>query len=224
MTNGWVRLWRDQFNHEISERRPWCDGYAWSFLYSRANYKPGIVNFRNQYIEVKRGQFITSALKLSGIFGWSRRRVDSFLKSLEQRKMCHIRRSNRFIVVTICNYEKHQSTELEIDTAAVTPNVTTDAQQVHTNKKEKKEKNKYTPSFLTFWAAFPRKVGKDSACKAWQKRTGDMPDVDTLLSALEKQKKSEQWQNEKFNPHPATWLNRGGWNDEIEETSGDGWG
>ena len=25
---GWVKLWREQFGHEISDRKPWCDGYA----------------------------------------------------------------------------------------------------------------------------------------------------------------------------------------------------
>ncbi len=143
--SGWVKLWRDQFHHEISERKPWCDGYAWTYIYSRANYKHGIVNFRNQYIQVDRGQFIISALKLSELFGWSRRRVNSFLTSLEVRGMCYISRSNRFIIITICNYDKYQSTEIEIDTTDVAPDVTTDAQQVHTNKKLKKEKKKRTP-------------------------------------------------------------------------------
>jgi hypothetical protein len=137
---GWVKLWREQFSHEISDRKPWCDGYAWSNLYARANYKAGVVNFRNQYIPVERGQFITSVLKLHERFGWSRRRVNSFLTSLESRGMCDIRRSNRFIVITICNYEKFQSTEDANETTDETTDVTTDAQQMHTNKKYKERK------------------------------------------------------------------------------------
>lgn len=154
MNKGWVKLWRDQFTHEISDRKPWCDGYAWSYIYSRANFKPGIVNFRNQYIPIERGQFITSVLKLADLFGWSRRRVNSFLTSLEIRGMCIIRRNNRFIVIAVCNYEKYQSTENENDTADVTPDVSTDAQQMHTNKNVKKEKNKNADSRISTLISF----------------------------------------------------------------------
>jgi len=145
---GWVKLWREQFSHEISDRKPWCDGYAWSYLYARANYKAGIVNFRNQYIPVERGQFITSEIKLHEIFGWSRRRTNSFLTSLEVRGMCTIKRTKRFIVITICNYEKFQAKEEENETTDVTTDVTTDGQQVDTNKNDKKEKN-HSPAFST---------------------------------------------------------------------------
>jgi len=143
---GWVKLWREQFSHEISDRKPWCDGYAWSYIYARANYKAGIVNFRNQYIPVERGQFITSEFKLHELFGWSRRRTNSFLTSLEVRGMCTIRRNKRFIVITICNYEKYQSKEDENETTDETTDVTTDGQQMDTNKKEKKEKKETLPA------------------------------------------------------------------------------
>ena len=61
---GWVKLWRDQFNNWVSERKPWCDGYAWSYLYAQANHKGGTVNFRNEYIPIERGEFLTSKLQL----------------------------------------------------------------------------------------------------------------------------------------------------------------
>jgi len=144
---GWVKLWRDQFSHEISERKPWCDGYAWSYLYSRANFRPAIVNFRNQYIPVERGQFVTSELKLSKIFGWSRRRTNSFLTSLERGGMCVNRRTQRYVVITICNYDKFQSMKNEIETIDVTTDVTTGGQQVHIDKNNKNDKNVYRGNF-----------------------------------------------------------------------------
>ena len=108
---GWTKLYRAQFVHWISERKPWCDGYAWCYLCSRANHKRGAVNFRNQYIEIERGQFLTSKLKLQKIFGWSYRKTTNFLKALKNDKMCTIRTTNRFIVITIVNYELYQSKE-----------------------------------------------------------------------------------------------------------------
>ena len=135
---GWVRLWREQFTHEVSERRPWCDGYAWSYLYSQANYKPGVTNFRNQYIPVERGQFITSFLKLSEIFGWSRRRTLAYIESLSKRQMCTYRTTNRFLVITICNYEKYQGTDEENETTDVQQTI----QQTHNRSTQSKKLKK----------------------------------------------------------------------------------
>lgn len=182
-SKGWVKLWREQFTHEVSERKPWCDGYAWSYLYSQANYKSGIANFRNQYIPIERGQFITSLLKLSQTFGWTWRRTRSFLNNLQNDGMLilkfslkshneqHNEQHNRFLTVTICNYEKYQGTEEESDTTERTTDRPTGAQQEHTIKEVKKLKNntgrpKEEPDprvkeFLTYWGeAFLKEIGQ----------------------------------------------------------------
>jgi hypothetical protein len=148
-SKGWVKLWREQFTHEVSDRKPWCDGYAWSYLYSQANYKPGIANFRNQYIPVERGQFVTSVLKLHEIFGWSRQRTIAYIISLATRQMLTYRTTNRFIVITICNYEKYQGTDDENETTDGTTDGTTDEQQTYTIKEVKEVKNKKARSFKT---------------------------------------------------------------------------
>lgn len=81
--------------------------------------------------------------------------------------------------------------------------------------------------FETFWAEYPRKVGKGDAMKAYARafqRIGAVnapPKVilDNLrrLSAGWRQKDPEKI------PHPATWLNRDGWEDETEAPAkGDG--
>lgn len=69
-------------------------------------------------------------------------------------------------------------------------------------------------AFDKFWAAYPRKVGKEAARKAFLKAR--VP-VETLLDAIEQQKRSAQWtrDNGQFIPHPATWLNQGRWEDEC---------
>jgi hypothetical protein len=71
--------------------------------------------------------------------------------------------------------------------------------------------------FDTFWKEYPRKVSKQQAVKAWKSLNPDHTLLTTMLQALEKQKRSEQWQkdNGKFIPHPATWLNGKRWEDEL---------
>lgn len=68
--------------------------------------------------------------------------------------------------------------------------------------------------FDEFWACYPKKVGKGAARKAFSKVK--VP-VETLISALETQKKSPQWtrDNGQYIPNPATWLNQGRWEDEV---------
>jgi hypothetical protein len=70
--------------------------------------------------------------------------------------------------------------------------------------------------FETFWKAYPRKVGKDAAEKAWSKKKPILADV---IDALKWQILSEQWAADggKFIPHPATYLNQGRWQDEPQE-------
>lgn len=68
-------------------------------------------------------------------------------------------------------------------------------------------------SFSAFWDAYPRKVGKGAAQKAFSKV--GVP-LDTLLTALEQQKRSDQWNRDggQYIPYPATWPNQRRWEDE----------
>jgi hypothetical protein len=70
--------------------------------------------------------------------------------------------------------------------------------------------------FEEFWAAYPRKVGKSDAQKAFAKVK--VP-VQVLIEAINKQKTTEQWCKDggKYIPYPATWLNGSRWQDEVEE-------
>ena len=69
--------------------------------------------------------------------------------------------------------------------------------------------------FDKFWAAYPKKVGKQSARKAFDKVK--VP-VKTLVTAVERQKCSSQWSTDggQYIPHPTTWLNQGRWEDEAD--------
>lgn len=69
--------------------------------------------------------------------------------------------------------------------------------------------------FDEFWASYPKKVGKEAARKAFGKV--HVP-VDVLISAVEAQKMSAQWQKDhgQYIPNPATWLNQGRWEDELQ--------
>lgn len=83
------------------------------------------------------------------------------------------------------------------------------------------ENNAGEDAFLAFWDAYPRKAGKQDAKKAFGKVTEPL---EKLLDAIEQQKKSKQWQRDdgQYIPYPATWLNQGRWEDDLngESTGG----
>lgn len=92
----------------------------------------------------------------------------------------------------------------------------------HIKTKTKNINTPYSPprddAFDAFWSAYPRKIGKEKArtsFKSAMKKTT----LETMLAAIEAQKRSDQWQRDggQYIPHPSTWLNQGRWEDEVTE-------
>ena len=72
-------------------------------------------------------------------------------------------------------------------------------------------------NFEEFWKEYPRKVSKQTALKIWVRLKLESSTIPQILSALQKQKQSEQWQRDggQFIPHPTTWLNQRRWEDQV---------
>lgn len=76
--------------------------------------------------------------------------------------------------------------------------------------------NLIAPPFDIFWKAYPKKRAKANAEKAWMKINPNEQLLATILEKIELAKTSEEWKEKggKFIPHPASWLNARGWEDE----------
>jgi len=74
--------------------------------------------------------------------------------------------------------------------------------------------------FEVFWSAYPRKVAKGAARKAWAATSGKRPPVAEIVSAVTAQAETEQWREAggKFIPHPATWLRAERWGDVVNDS------
>ena len=91
---------------------------------------------------------------------------------------------------------------------------------VNTEKEVKKRvRKKYedTPEFEAFWNAYPKvkQKSKQEAREAFAKV--DVP-LQTLLDALEVQKRSNDWTKDggQYIPYPAKWLNKRRWEDSMD--------
>lgn len=71
------------------------------------------------------------------------------------------------------------------------------------------------------WAAYPRKIGKGNAQKAWVKAI-KKTDEASLCKSLNSYIESIAGNDSKYIPHLSTWLNGERWGDEIEANAPQG--
>jgi phage replication O-like protein O len=85
-------------------------------------------------------------------------------------------------------------------------------------KENIQKKDTYTDDFLKFYDAYPKHKAKEDAFKAWKSMNGKRPSIEKIITAIEEQKKSDDWVKEggRYIPFPATWLRAARWDDEIE--------
>ena len=70
--------------------------------------------------------------------------------------------------------------------------------------------------FKAFWMAYPRKVGKGQAVKAWMKNNCE-PIADEIVTAVKKYPFSDEII---YIPHASTFLNGWRWLDEFSDGGG----
>ena len=82
-----------------------------------------------------------------------------------------------------------------------------------------KPESRSPDGFAEFWVAYPRKVGKGAAEKAWRKVREPLTTLAKIKQALRWQCKSHDWtkENGQYIPHPATYLNGRRWEDSPDK-------
>lgn len=108
------------------------------------------------------------------------------------------------------------------DTLGTSPGVSPPSTPLHsTPRTPTVSKNSPQPPLLAvgfdaFWEVYPRKVGKPAAAKSFRRALGNgAKDYEITAGAA---RWAEFWKADgtdtTFIPHPTTWLNRNGWDDE----------
>jgi hypothetical protein len=69
------------------------------------------------------------------------------------------------------------------------------------------------PAFDSFWTAYPKRVAKRDALKAWEKLSE--ADKAAALAALPNHVSHWKDTDPKYIPHPASWLNGWRWEDDL---------
>lgn len=137
---GWMKMHRSILEHWLWKDKPFSRGQAWIDLLLLANHDDGKVMFNGELITVKRGEHLTSILKLSDRWGWGRKKVSKFLDDLESDEMITQERTTQRTTITIVKYEVYQSKEQQKEQRRNSEG-TAEEQPRNTNKKEKNDKN-----------------------------------------------------------------------------------
>ena len=69
--------------------------------------------------------------------------------------------------------------------------------------------------FQEFWSEYPKGKPRQPALKSWRSLAPDPELRQKIMAGLEAHKRSKQWQDPQYIPHPATWLNQRRWEDEV---------
>lgn len=114
----------------------------------------------------------------------------------------------------------HKNTHMDSHMENENENEIEDTNEIEVERK----RNLQTERFDEFWALYPKKVGKGAARKSWARIKPNKELHSKIISAVSEAKKSVQWQREngRYIPNPATWLNQGRWEDELEGVNNNG--
>jgi hypothetical protein len=116
--NGWVALHRQLSDHPLWLGERFTRGQAWVDLILMTSYADHLAFQGNRPIQVRRGQILTSQVKLAARWRWNRETVRAFLRLLESAKMAAIQTSKAtdtgYTLVTLLNYDLYQGSGEEM--------------------------------------------------------------------------------------------------------------
>lgn len=112
MMEGWISLYRKIQEHWLwTKRRKFSQFEAWISLLFKANFKDTKIMIGDNVVEIKKGSFITSEVKLAEEWKWDRSTVRKFLKTLEKQKMIQKNSTSKYTSISIENWDLYQNTQ-----------------------------------------------------------------------------------------------------------------
>ncbi len=215
--SGWIKLWRqiqrsDMYRSLTSKQR---DVMIQCLLL--ASHNGNTWEWKGETMTCQPGQFITSLESLKELCGRdvSIQNIRTALNKLQKWQFLTNESTKTGRLITIMNWGTYQGDQQSNQQS----NQQRTNKELTTIKKGKNEKKgtQYPSEFERFWSAYPKKVGKGGAYKAWQKMKGTRPTIEDIERILEQQRNSVEWTKEggQYIPNPQTWLNQARWEDQL---------
>ena len=177
--------------------------------------------FRACMIYHATGEIVELQDRESIAFDFIKEDIDEQTRAYEAK--CETNRRNRN--GTIDNDRQRPSTTVidpQPDATAVHKVKVKVKEKVKVNKEDDLSEREETERFERFWEAYPRHENRQKAQAAFTKLHPDEAMLGSMILAIEKQKATDQWQEDggRYIPHPTTWLNGRRWEDEPPKATG----
>ena len=116
MNEGWLKIYRKFTDWE------WYDNSEMVHLFLHLILKAAPCDKTWQGVQIRRGQAIVGRQKLSAETGISEMKIRTCMARLQESGEIEVISSNRFTIVTVCNYDVYQPVESEINQQIIQPN------------------------------------------------------------------------------------------------------
>lgn len=176
------------------------------------------------------GECFPSQLKLSEDACVSERTTRNCLQWLEEHGYIEvIQRPNTSNLYIITSMKEETMSEQAKSAAEVVSILEVSNRKSISSYAAKSAASNENPFFLSFWSAYPRRIGRGEARVAFARATRNADPNQIIQAAIAYAKHCDDMKIEpKFRPHPATWLNQERWADDLESEkeikNNSGWG
>lgn len=175
---GWISIHRKLLEKGYANRPAYVS--VWVHILLMANHKKREMMWNGGLIVIKPGQFITGRKQISEKSGVPQSTVEDILRLFENTQQIRQEKTNKYRLITILNWDKHQSPDNQ---------PTTSRQQADTNNNVNKENNIAEQSSELFI--------KEKTM--WKQKEEDVIDYDSgekVISEEDKQKSLNKKHNE----------------------------
>ena len=131
--NGWVKIHRNIMKWE------WYSDHNTTRLFLHLLFKANHSDNEWKGIKIKAGSLVTGRKVLASETGLSEQQIRSSLTKLKSTQEVTIKPTNKFSIITLCNWGYYQTDEEKVTNKTANEQPTNN-QQITTNKKDKKEK------------------------------------------------------------------------------------
>lgn len=233
MQGGFVKLYRSVIYSGIIEDGPMCQVFTKAL--TNAAYTHTRRRIGRQFVELAPGEFIFGRNRWAKELNLSPKVVRNRIANLEKRDTLQAtQRGNEFTVFKFVNWEAYAGSLEDEQPTKRPPIKASDGQPEDSQGPHKKNVKKlrlvedkkspptpqggnmYTAAFEAFWKEYPKKVGKKAAFRSWKNIKG--VDAPTIIDAMKTQLSADHFRGndgKQYFPNPATWLNQGRWEDEL---------
>lgn len=183
---SWYRMKRGWMENDFFKKEPFTERDAWMWMIEEAQWKGGPVNILGKPIVLQRGQFSDSIRFMSLKFQWSKSKVEHFLERLKKWDMIRTENRTGQLIITICNYSKHQDKQ---DTQQDSNRTASETRTGHEQDKQEEGKEGKEGKELKKRKARPAKRPENVSEEIWEDYTGQRKAVftKTALAGIERE-------------------------------------